>query len=60
MWALTDTRSYTLPLGRCAVGYAILDRDDPTVIVARSDKPLLAAARPFELHGQVRTDSTGN
>lgn len=36
------------PLGRCAVGYAILDKDDPTKIVARSDGPLLMATLPWE------------
>jgi predicted GH43/DUF377 family glycosyl hydrolase len=48
-----DTRQYTLPLGRCAVGWAILDRNDPSVIVARSDRPLLAAELPFETSGQT-------
>lgn len=31
------------PLGRCAVGWAILDGEDPTRIVARSDGPMLIA-----------------
>jgi predicted GH43/DUF377 family glycosyl hydrolase len=48
-----DTRSYMLPLGRCAVGWAILDRNDPSVIVARSDAPVLASSLPFELKGQT-------
>ena len=48
-----DTRKYTLPLGRCAVGWAILDGTDPSTIVARSDAPLLTAALPFEVFGQT-------
>jgi predicted GH43/DUF377 family glycosyl hydrolase len=48
-----DTRQYALPLGRCAVGWAILDKYDPTVIVARSDRPLLVAELPFEVSGQT-------
>jgi predicted GH43/DUF377 family glycosyl hydrolase len=48
-----DTRSYSLPLGRCAVGWAILDGNNPRKIIARSDKPLLAAALPFEIKGQT-------
>jgi predicted GH43/DUF377 family glycosyl hydrolase len=36
------------PLGRCAIGWAILDGEDPTKIVARSRKPLLIATRPWE------------
>lgn len=47
-----DRRSYTLPL--CAVGWAILDKDDPSTIVARSDEPLLASILPFELKGKLQ------
>ena len=36
------------PLGRCAIGWALLDKDDPTTIVARSNKPLLVATQPWE------------
>lgn len=36
------------PLGRCAIGWAILDRDDPTLIVARSNGPILTADLPWE------------
>lgn len=36
------------PLGRCAVGWAILDKDDPTKVVARSDGPILTATQPWE------------
>lgn len=36
------------PLGRCAIGWAILDRDDPARIVARSDGPLLVPVLPWE------------
>ena len=36
------------PLGRCAIGWAILDKDDPTKIVARSNKPLIVATQPWE------------
>ncbi len=36
------------PVGRCAIGWAILDGEDPTRIVARSDSPLLTAVFPWE------------
>eukprot|EP00040_Diaphanoeca_grandis_P019924 m.105545 g.105545 ORF g.105545 m.105545 type:complete len:396 (-) comp27658_c0_seq1:463-1650(-) len=36
------------PLGRCAIGWAILDKNDPTQIVARSNGPLLVATLPWE------------
>ena len=36
------------PVGRCAIGWAILDGDDPTRIVARSDVPLLTAVLSWE------------
>lgn len=36
------------PLGRCAIGWAILDGADPTQIVARSDGPLMVAMLPWE------------
>ena len=39
------------PLGRCAVGWAVLDGADPTVIIARSDAPLLVPTLPWETCG---------
>lgn len=36
------------PLGRCAIGWAILDGDDPSKIVARSQGPLLTSEFPWE------------
>jgi predicted GH43/DUF377 family glycosyl hydrolase len=36
------------PLGRCAIGWAILDRDDPTRIIARAELPLITASQPWE------------
>jgi predicted GH43/DUF377 family glycosyl hydrolase len=36
------------PVGRCAIGWAILDGSDPSRIVARSDEPLLTATLPWE------------
>ena len=36
------------PLGRCAIGWAILDGKDPSVIVARSTEALLTASLPWE------------
>ena len=36
------------PLGRCAIGWAILDRDDPKQIVARAALPLITATLPWE------------
>lgn len=42
------------PLGRCAIGWAILDGKDPSQIVARSQRPLLTATLSWErcLHGK--------
>ena len=36
------------PLGRCSVGWAILDGADPTVVVARAEQPLLVPEFPWE------------
>ena len=36
------------PLGRCAVGWAVLDGADPSRIVARADAPLLVPVLPYE------------
>jgi predicted GH43/DUF377 family glycosyl hydrolase len=36
------------PLGRCAIGWAILDGDDPTQIVARSTDALIRPSLPWE------------
>jgi len=36
------------PRGRCAIGWAILDKDDPAKIVARSDDALIKAEFPWE------------
>ena len=38
-------------LGRCAIGWAILDGSDPTTIVARSTDALLISELPFETCG---------
>ena len=43
-----DTRQYAPPLGRCAAGWAVLDRDDPTRVLARSAAPLMTAELPWE------------
>mgnify|MGYP005844438395 CR=1 FL=1 len=37
------------PLGRCAVGWAILDGNDPTHVVARAEEPLLTPTLPWEM-----------
>lgn len=39
------------PLGRCAVGWAILNGTDPSQIIARADEPLLTAVFPWETCG---------
>ena len=36
------------PLGRCAIGWAILDGDDPTQIIARSTDALIRPSLPWE------------
>ena len=43
-----DRFKYDLPLGRCSAGWAVLDRDDPTTVLARSVEPLLTAVLPWE------------
>lgn len=43
-----DRFQYDLPLGRCSTGWAILDRDDPTRVIARSVEPLITAVLPWE------------
>ena len=42
--------------GRCALGWMILDKDDPLKIVARAEHTLLHAELPFETTG---TNATG-
>jgi len=44
-------------LGRCAIGWAILDGTDPTQIVARATEPLIRATRDWETcpHGKDQT-----
>ena len=37
------------PLGRCAIGWAVLDGNDPTQIIARSEDALLVASEPWEV-----------
>lgn len=39
------------PLGRCAVGWAVLDGADPSRVVARSEAPLLVPVLPWETCG---------
>lgn len=41
------------PLGRCAIGWAILDGNDPTTIIARSEEPLLVATEEWETCADV-------
>ena len=43
-----DLWTYQPPLGRCATGWVILDRDDPTRVLARSPGPLMTAVLPWE------------
>lgn len=46
------------PLGRCAIGWAILDQHDPAKIVARSQKPLITATEPWETCAPHRNKTT--
>ena len=39
------------PLGRCAIGWAILNGTDPSQIIARASEPLLTAVFPWETCG---------
>ena len=41
------------PLGRCAVGWAILDGADPSRVVARAEAPLLVPVLPYETCAQT-------
>ena len=42
-----------VPVGRCSVGWAVLSSQDPTVVLARGDTPLLTAELPFERVGHT-------
>ena len=48
------------PLGRCAIGWAILDSNDPTTIVARANQPLIIATQPWETCSQSQNNKTCN
>ena len=37
--------------GRCALGYVILDQNNITNVLARSEEPLVYAELPWELNG---------
>jgi predicted GH43/DUF377 family glycosyl hydrolase len=41
------------PLGRCTIGWAILDGADPSQVVARSPTALITATLPWEKFGQT-------
>ena len=45
-----DSHVSTDVSGRCSVGWSILDRDDPSIVVARGAEPMLTATLPFEMH----------
>ena len=45
------------PLGRCSVGWAILDGHDPTIIVARAQEPLLVPQLAWEVCPEGRSDT---
>jgi len=36
------------PLGRCSIGWAILEKNDPSIIVARAREPLIKPKFPWE------------
>ena len=36
------------PSGRCSAGWSILDKDDPTKVIARADKPIVAGCNCSE------------
>ena len=49
-WPVVDPKP--LPAyGRCALGWAVLDKDDPARVIARSSGPLLYAQLPWEKKG---------
>ena len=48
------------PLGRCAIGWAVLDKSDPTKIVARSHDPLITATQSWETCAPNRNETTCN
>ena len=41
--------------GRCALGWMILDKDDPLTVIARAEETLLFAELPFETTGTAAT-----
>eukprot|EP01050_Picozoa_sp_SAG11_P020219 SAG11_NODE_3370_length_2493_cov_1.451128_2_plen_478_part_01 len=43
-----DSHNASDPSGRCSVGWSILDKDDPSRVVARGAEPVLTAVLPFE------------
>ena len=53
-WPVVDPKP--LPkYGRCALGWAVLDKDDPTRVLARSDAPLLYAELPWETSSSIKS-----
>jgi len=50
----TDMHTSAIPSkGRCAIGWAILDGDNPKNAVARGSRALLVAELPFEVNGHT-------
>eukprot|EP01060_Flectonema_neradi_P005292 TRINITY_DN13506_c0_g1_i1.p1 TRINITY_DN13506_c0_g1~~TRINITY_DN13506_c0_g1_i1.p1 ORF type:complete len:352 (+),score=76.35 TRINITY_DN13506_c0_g1_i1:46-1101(+) len=47
----TDHHGQDPKYGRCALGWAILDKDDPTIVVDRCDAPLMVAETTYEKVG---------
>ena len=40
--------------GRCALGWAVLDKTDLKRVLARSEEPLVSATLPWELDGYTK------
>ena len=47
----TDQRHQQPKYGRCALGWAVLDSEDPTVVVDRCNSPLMVAETTYEKKG---------
>jgi len=51
LWPVNDPVQPFPYFGRCALGYVILDANNITNVLARSDEPLVYAELPWELNG---------
>jgi predicted GH43/DUF377 family glycosyl hydrolase len=59
IWLIYNSRNIrsigdtTLPDGTYAAGYVVLDKNDPTKVIQRSDNYFIKPDKPYEMTGQV-------